>query len=185
SNVKLLTTAAALQTFGGWDTALQTWIGIVNRESNNQSADALLARMGGPEQVRVALSSLGIDSESYRQVDGSGLSRYNIAQPSTFVTVLKAMWNSPGGEVFYSSLPVAGQSGTLRYRFRDTALQGQVRAKTGTLRGVRALSGYLSHPDYGPIVFSIIVNQPGQSGERMLQAIDGVVQQLSYLSPCE
>jgi len=185
SNVKLLTTAAALQTFGGWDTALQTWVGIVNRDSNNRSADALLARLGGPDQVKASLDALGIDPDSYRQVDGSGLSRYNIAQPRTFVTVLKAMWNAPGGEVFYGSLPVAGQSGTLRYRFRDTTLQGQVRAKTGTLRGVRALSGYLSHPDYGPIVFSIIVNQPGQSGRQMLQAIDGVVQQLADLSPCE
>ncbi|MGF1515939.1 MAG: D-alanyl-D-alanine carboxypeptidase [Elainellaceae cyanobacterium] len=185
SNVKLLTTAAALQTFGSWDTALQTWVGIVNRESNNSSADALLAHLGGPGQVQMALSSLGIDPLSYRQVDGSGLSRYNAVQPSTLVTVLRSMWSAPGGEVFYRSLPVAGQSGTLRRRFRDTPLQGQVRAKTGTLRGVRALSGYLSHPDYGPIVFSIIVNQPGQSGDRMLQAIDDVVFELSHLTLCE
>ncbi|MEO0408815.1 MAG: D-alanyl-D-alanine carboxypeptidase, partial [Cyanobacteria bacterium P01_A01_bin.135] len=185
SNIKLLTTAAALQTFGGMDMRLQTWVGIVNRESNNQSADALLARLGGPGQVKAALNSLGVDPNSYRQIDGSGLSRANAAQPGTFINVLKAMWNRPGGEVFYRSLPVAGQSGTLRYRFQDSMLQGQVRAKTGTLRGVRALSGYLSHPDYGPIVFSIIVNQPGQSGRQMLQAIDAVVQELSRLTPCD
>ena len=94
------------------------------------------------------------------------------------------MWTQPGGEVFYRSLPVAGQSGTLRRRFQNTTLQGQVRAKTGTLRGVRALSGYLNHPDYGPLVFSIIVNQPGQSGTQMLQAIDAVVEQLARVTPC-
>lgn len=185
SNIKLLTTAAALQTWGSEDAALQTWVGIVNRESNNSSADALLARLGGPGQVQAALSTLGIDPLSFRQVDGSGLSRYNAAQPSTFVTVLKAMRSAPGGSIFYGSLPVAGQSGTLRRRFRGTELQGRLRAKTGTLRGVRALSGYLSHPDYGPIVFSIMVNQPGQSGDQMLQAIDGVVQELSRLTICE
>ncbi|MGF1536731.1 MAG: D-alanyl-D-alanine carboxypeptidase [Elainellaceae cyanobacterium] len=179
SNIKLLTTAAALQTLGSWNSSLQTWVGIVNRESNNSSADALLARLGGPGQVQAALASLGIDPLSYRQIDGSGLSRYNAAQPDTFVTVLKAMWSAPGGHVFYESLPVAGQSGTLRRRFLGTPLQGRVRAKTGTLRGVRALSGYLSHASYGPVAFSIIVNQPGQSGDQMLQAIDRVVLELS------
>lgn len=185
SNIKLLTTAAALQTLGSWNQSLQTWVGIVNRESDNSSADALLARLGGPGQVQSALASLGIDPLSYRQIDGSGLSRYNAAQPSTFVTVLKAMWSAPGGDVFYRSLPVAGQSGTLKRRFRGTPLQGQVRAKTGTLRGVRALSGYLSHTDYGPVAFSIIVNQPGQSGEQMLRAIDSVVLELSQVAICE
>ena len=87
--------------------------------------------------------------------------------------------------IFYSSLPVAGVSGTLRHRFQNTSIQGQLRAKTGTLRGVRALSGFLNHPDYDMLIFSILVNQPNQSGEVLIGAIDEIVMRLSQLTSCD
>ena len=59
-----------------------------------------------------------------------------------------------------------------------------MRAKTGTLRGVRALSGYVESPTYGPLIFSILINQPGQSGSVMLRAIDQMVLQMAQVSPC-
>ncbi|MGB3493446.1 MAG: D-alanyl-D-alanine carboxypeptidase [Elainellaceae cyanobacterium] len=188
SNVKLLTTAAALQTLqfnNGSDwVAFQNWINITNRDSNNGYADSLLRRLGGPDVVRTALTPLGVDPNGFRQVDGSGLSRYNMAKPQTFISILRGMEASPGRDIFYGSLPIAGQSGTLRNRFRNTAAQGQVHAKTGTLNGVRALSGYLEHPRRGTLVFSIMVNQPGQSGTTMLQAIDQMVLSLMAVEDC-
>jgi len=188
SNVKLLTTAAALQTLrfnsdSDW-AAFHNWINITNRDSNNGYADSLLRRLGGPEVVRAALTPLGVDPNSFRQVDGSGLSRYNMAKPQTFVSILRGMDASPGRYIFYRSLPIAGQSGTLRNRFLNTSVQGKVRAKTGTLRGVRALSGYLEHPRRGTLVFSIMVNQPGQSGTTMLRAIDQMVLSLMAVEDC-
>ena len=64
--------------------------------------------------------------------------------------------------------------------------KGTVRAKTGTLRGVKALSGYLDHPEYGTLVFSIINNQPiNQSSTEVVKGIDDIVLQLSQLSNCQ
>ncbi|HHP7243738.1 MAG TPA: D-alanyl-D-alanine carboxypeptidase [Elainellaceae cyanobacterium] len=189
SNVKLLTTAAALKTL---DTrqpynsaSIRERVRFINLTSDNQSADALLRYLGGPHVIKDILTPLGINPNSYRQVDGSGLSRYNMATASTFVAILKAMHRDEEGNIFYASLPIAGMSGTLRYRFQNTSVQGQLRAKTGTLRGVRALSGFLEHPDYDVLVFSIMVNQPNQSGQVLLGAIDQIVVRLSQLRSCD
>lgn len=188
SNIKLLTTAAALriiaerspQALPGFREKLD----VINRYSNNAQADQLLRTIGGQHAVQTALSPLGVQTDGYQQVDGSGLSRGNKAKPSTFVTLLKAMHTTDESELFYNSLPVSGINGTLRNRFKDTPLQGQVHAKTGTLRGVRALSGYVETPAYGTVVFSIVVNQPGQSGRVMLAAIDEVVAAIARAQPC-
>ena len=188
SNVKLWTTAAALEITRSRNPQaladLTDWITVVNRDSNNRSADRLLRSIGGQQAVRQALAPLGVDATSYTQVDGSGLSRQNRGTPAGFMALLRAMRTHEASELFYRSLPVGGVTGTLRNRFRDTFVEGQVRAKTGTLRGVRALSGYVESPTYGPLIFSILINQPGQSGAVMLRAIDQMVLQMAQVSPC-
>lgn len=188
SNVKLLTTAAALQKFDSRTSigskSLREWVSVTNLNSNNYYANTLLSRVGGSQVARNILTRLGIDPKSYRQADGSGLSRQNVATPRALVKTLTAMSSAKGREVFYASLPVAGISGTLKNRLRLTPAQGRVHAKTGTLRGVRALSGYLDHPDYGVMVFSIMVNQPSQSGVVLVGAIDEIVLRLTRLTPC-
>ncbi len=60
-----------------------------------------------------------------------------------------------------------------------------VHAKTGTLRGVRALSGYMDHPEYGVLVFSILVNQPNQPGSSLVRAIDEIVLRLNMINSCD
>lgn len=189
SNIKLLTTAAALRVVGDrtpqYLSALESWITVINRDSDNSLADALLRRIGGQSIVRQALVSLGVNPDSYQQVDGSGLSRNNRAQPSAFVTLLKGMYTHSESKLFYQSLPVAGVTGTLRNRFHNTLAEGRVHAKTGTLRGVRALSGYVENPNYGTIAFSIVINQPGQSGQVMTQAIDQIVIQTIRVDRCD
>jgi D-alanyl-D-alanine carboxypeptidase/D-alanyl-D-alanine-endopeptidase (penicillin-binding protein 4) len=188
SNIKLLTTAAALQlmdfTTPTNRSRLENRLRIINGNSDNSSADAMLSWIGGTRAVQDTLFQLGVDPASYRQVDGSGLSRNNIAQPKAFVNLLKVMRSAPGNDLFYNSLPVGGISGTLRNRFRGTPVAGKVHAKTGTLNGVRALSGYLEHPEYENLMFSIVVNQPGQDGSVLLQAIDQIVVQLARVSIC-
>lgn len=188
SNIKLLTTAAALKALWFPSTELWTafydWVYVTNQDSNNRYADALLRRLGGAESAAKALDDLGITIEDYRQVDGSGLSRRNIAKPTVFIETLMAMTDLPEHHVFYHSLPVAGYSGTLKNRFHNTSSEGIVRAKTGTLRGVRALSGYMEHPSQGTLVFSIMVNQEGQSGWTMLNAIDQIVVAISDIEDC-
>lgn len=189
SNIKLLTTAAALQIVSERTpqtvTSLEEWLTVINRDSDNESANALLSRIGGQNAVRRALATLGVNPDSYEQVDGSGLSRNNRAKPSTFVTLLKGMYTNDDSGLFYNSLPIAGVNGTLRNRFRDTPIQGRVHAKTGTLQGVRALSGYLENANYGTIAFSIVVNQPEQSGQVLTQAIDQIVLQAAQVNRCD
>jgi D-alanyl-D-alanine carboxypeptidase/D-alanyl-D-alanine-endopeptidase (penicillin-binding protein 4) len=188
SNVKLLTTAAALQRLSPQASirskSLRDWVLITNQRSDNSYADTLLSYIGGPSAARETLTQMGVSPTGYRQVDGSGLSRQNSATPAVLVTILKAMIYANNRDVWYASLPVAGTSGTLRNRFRNSPAQGTVHAKTGTLRGVRALSGYIENPTYGTLVFSILANHPSQNGA-LVTAIDRVVLQLSQLTACE
>jgi len=189
SNIKLLVTAAALQKLNldGQinSTSIEEWIKVTNLRSDNAYANVLLSYLGGSQSVEQALTSLGVDANGYRLRDGSGLSRNNLATPRTLVSTLRAMYHARGNETFLASLPVAGISGTLKNRLRQTTAQGTVRAKTGTLRGVRALSGYVDHPEYGTLVFSIITNQPiNQPTAPIVNAIDDIVLQLSKLTDC-
>jgi serine-type D-Ala-D-Ala carboxypeptidase/endopeptidase (penicillin-binding protein 4) len=188
SNIKLLTTAAAFRQAS--DRLLQAqslidWITVINQESDNDLADSLLSSIGGQSAVRNTLATLGVNAEDYQQVDGSGLSRSNRAKPSAFVSLLREMYTHDDSGLFYQSLPIAGVNGTLRHRFLDTPVEGKVHAKTGTLNGVKALSGYLEHESYGTIAFSILVNQPEQSGQVLTQAIDQIVLRMAQIDRCD
>ncbi len=189
SNNKIFTTAAALQRLSPEasirSTSLRNWILITNQKSNNNYADTLMRYIGGPGAAKAALTKLGVDPKSFRLADGSGLSRQNIATPRALVETLRAIYFAPGKEIFYASLPVAGVSGTLKNRMRQTAAEGMVYAKTGTLTGVRALSGYMYHSVYGMLVFSMIGNNQSQSGDSLVKIIDNIVLQLRTLPACD
>ncbi|WP_049557006.1 D-alanyl-D-alanine carboxypeptidase/D-alanyl-D-alanine endopeptidase [Nonomuraea sp. SBT364] len=96
--------------------------------------------------------------------DGSGLSRRDGFTAASIVQLLTAVRGKPWFETWYDSLPIAGNpdrfvGGTLRSRMRGTAAADNVRAKTGSLTGVTALSGYVTSADGEPLVFSIMLNQ--------------------------
>ena len=188
SNIKLLTTAAALESLGPQhkigSQSMVSWVNTVNRYSDNNYADSLLRRLGGPLAASKTLTKLGLNPKHYRQYDGSGLSRSNLTTPANLVKVLQAMSETSNWRTFYQSLPVSGVNGTLQYRLNSPLVKGQVRAKTGTLWGVRALSGYLQHPTYGPVVFSILANQSSQSGAVLVDTIDEIVWRLNRFRPC-
>ena len=190
SNMKILVTAAALQKLNPngliRSSSISDWIKVTNLRSDNAYANVLLSFLGGSQSVQQALTGLGVDANGYRMRDGSGLSRNNLATPRTLVATLRAMHEAQGNEVFLASLPVAGISGTLKNRLRQTRAEGMVRAKTGTLKGVRALSGYIDNPEYGTLAFSIITNQPtSQPSAPVVKAIDEIVLRLSEMVECE
>lgn len=190
SNMKLLVTAAALQKLNPSGTiyskSIREWITVTNLSSNNYYANVLLSFLGGSNSVQQALTSLGVDTNGYRLRDGSGLSRNNLITPRTLVSTLRAMNDAKGKDVFFASLPVAGVSGTLRNRLRNTTVQGTVHAKTGTLKGVRTLSGYMEHPEYGTLVFSIMTNQPNYDADyTVVKTIDEIVLHLSTVKYCQ
>jgi serine-type D-Ala-D-Ala carboxypeptidase/endopeptidase (penicillin-binding protein 4) len=188
SNIKLFTTAAAVQRLTGLSPIeLGEWlnsINLANRDSNNRQAERLLSRVGGVREIENAIQQLGVDPHTYRQVDGSGLSRSNRAEPLALVNLLDGMSATAESQTFYNSLSVAGINGTLRNRLKDSLVMGKVAAKTGTLTGVRTLSGYLSNPNYGTMVFSIMLEQSGLSGQAMVNAIDKIVLELARVKNC-
>ncbi|MBW4665982.1 MAG: D-alanyl-D-alanine carboxypeptidase/D-alanyl-D-alanine-endopeptidase [Cyanomargarita calcarea GSE-NOS-MK-12-04C] len=169
-----------------------------NLESNNLYAESLLrvlavkqARLPnqttadvGLDVMRKTLTQLGVNPATYVTVDGSGLSRRNLISPEALVQTLRLIGKTPAASVFRTSLPVAGKSGTLKFRFQNTPAEGIVFAKTGTMGGVVALAGYVNAPKYEPVVFSIMVNQTEQSAKVVRQAMDEIVVNLAQLQRC-
>ncbi|MEM1389611.1 MAG: D-alanyl-D-alanine carboxypeptidase/D-alanyl-D-alanine-endopeptidase [Pseudomonadota bacterium] len=141
----------------------------INRDSQNLYAEMLLRQLGqtkgngssfcGRLQIENFLKAVGVARSSFDITDGSGLSNYNRATPATITALLSYAATALWGDAFRASLPVGGASeGTLRYRFRGTALEGKIFAKTGTLNHADALSGYMQARSGEILVFSIIVN---------------------------
>mmetsp|Transcript_10233 Transcript_10233/g.16764 ORF Transcript_10233/g.16764 Transcript_10233/m.16764 type:complete len:515 (+) Transcript_10233:152-1696(+) len=176
---------------------LKTLVDRVLRFSDNLYAEALLRTLGadhkqpypafvsvplgmgpGPSPVQLGLKSVhqtctthfGVDASGFSLVDGSGLSRGNAASAESVVQVLRGVaLKSPYFNVFASCLPVAGVSGTLRNRMKGTCAEGILRAKTGTLTGVSALSGYVHD-----LSFSIMLNSGMESSAVLRKYIDEV-----------
>ncbi|MEG4816632.1 D-alanyl-D-alanine carboxypeptidase/D-alanyl-D-alanine endopeptidase [Microcoleus sp. K5-D4] len=171
-----------------------------NRESNNLYAEVLLRLLGkvtgkmpvpqedtgesGLKELKAVLTQLGVNPNSYILADGSGLSRHNLITPEALVETLRFMANSPAASIYRQSLSIAGESGTLKNRFNNTPNRVILQAKTGTMSGVSALSGYIEVPNYEPLVFSIIVNQSDLSTAKMRSATDEIVLLLNRLRRC-
>jgi len=141
---------------------------FMDHESDNFTAEMILKQLGaglrlqgttaaGAQVVHQMLAEQEIPTAGVRIVDGSGLSRLDRLTTETVVAMLRSSWlDQDLREILIASLPVAGRSGTLDSRMRGTAAAGRVRAKTGTLNGASALSGYVSRR----YAFSVIQNGP-------------------------
>jgi len=101
-------------------------------------------------------------------VDGSGLSRYNLFTPQDFVFLLRKMKDEFGLERMKHILPTGG-TGTLGARFKQDS--GYIYAKTGSLSGVIALSGYLITQKNHLLIFSVLVNNHNNSASKIRNAV--------------
>lgn len=92
-------------------------------------------------------------------MDGSGLSRENRVSAAEILQVLKSAYHNPMlAANFIPALPVSGINGTLKRRMNDVHMAGKVKAKTGTMKGVSSLSGYVEATNHEVYAFSIVVN---------------------------
>lgn len=121
------------------------------------------------------VDSIRLDSTAFSLSDGSGLATGNLATPRAFAQILVFTWRHPNRAAFLRALPRAGQAGSLKDRFRGSPLDGRVVAKTGSIRHVNALSGYVERARGGPLVFSILVNNHTARYADALRQIDSVV----------
>ena len=134
--------------------------------SDNNSADLLLkeiglvsgdgaTRTGGIAAIVRYLGEQGLPVDGLALSDASGLDRGNRVP----CTLIQAVLDRDGGfGPIGSGLAVAGQSGTLRRFFTETAAVGRLRAKTGTLTGAKALSGFLPYTETDALVFTLVLN---------------------------
>lgn len=121
------------------------------------------------------MNRAGISSDQYAFYDGSGLSRQNLVTPDAVVQLLRYCAAQPWGESFRKTLPVGGVDGSLAGRFSDVRVQGSVQAKTGSLGGVKTLSGYATSDSGEPVAFAILSNNFNLPAKRVTDAIDDVV----------
>ena len=165
------------------------------KDSQNQYAEIFLKTISAPlgdskqltafgarSVVQDLLTSWGVHQGGIIVRDGSGLSRYDFVTAEALVTVLEHIYkDSRLRGPFEASLPIAGRDGTLANRMKGTAAEGNVRAKSGSMTGVRTLSGYLTTTAGEPIVFAIMANNFETGADVVNKATDAIVLRLVAL----
>lgn len=145
----------------------------VGKDSQNLFAECLMKRTGyafarrrgrtdvrgswplGAEAIRDSVVRLGVDPQGLVVSDGSGLSRENACTAGQLAGVLAKMHSRPEGAALRESLSIAGVDGSMKSRLKDS--DNRILAKTGTMRGIRGLAGYIDGAD-GGYAFAIIFN---------------------------
>jgi PBP4 family serine-type D-alanyl-D-alanine carboxypeptidase len=154
---------------------IDTVLTFMNKVSDNLSAECMLkttaaektglpgSAENGAYIVNAMLAGCGVDTNRNSVVDGSGLSRYDLTSTATIVRLLARMYrDSLCFPLLYHALPIAGVDGTIGSRMRGTPAAGNLRAKTGSLGAVSALSGYVQTADGEMLAFSILMQSfPG------------------------
>ncbi|RYY25459.1 MAG: D-alanyl-D-alanine carboxypeptidase/D-alanyl-D-alanine-endopeptidase [Sphingomonadales bacterium] len=141
---------------------------VINKISQNLHADLALRRVSmksgsgsigdGMLEVEAMLKAAGVARTAWDLSDGSGMSTYNRVAPRGMVQLLRWISVQPWGAQWSDTLPIGGVDGTLRNRFKGTALEGKVFAKTGTLNGANALAGYLTAASGKRLIFALYAN---------------------------
>eukprot|EP01133_Synstelium_polycarpum_P017381 gene17381-20737_t len=131
----------------------------------------------GLNLIQTVLANRSIDKHLYDQDDGCGLSRINYITPTALIKVVETMFmnDNDTNKDYISLLPTAGETGTLQDRFINTAAEGIVHAKTGTMMGINSLTGVITphglKSTTSPIFFSVIVNNGDVYTDPYRQAI--------------
>jgi len=164
----------------------------LGKQSDNFSAEMLLKTLGLERRGAPGTSAKGAEVvlEWLRKVDaldpgtvvknGSGLYDSNRVSASSLVRALRAAYRDAGiSSEFVGQLSIGGVDGTLRSRFRTSRERRAVRAKTGTLSRVLALSGYVfGPPGRSGRAFSLLVSAPPAQHQQAKQRMDAIVDRL-------
>ena len=175
--------------------SLAETVKVVNKVSQNLHAEMLLREVGwrqrGVGSFQAGLEDLedflekdvGLGEQEFVLMDASGLSRRNLVSPAATVRLLAYMWQSANREAFLVSLPIAGEDGTLDWRFSQSTVRGKIRAKTGTLSHVTAIAGYVATADDRNLAFSIMVNNYGVQASYIRNLVDKICVALAEPEP--
>jgi serine-type D-Ala-D-Ala carboxypeptidase/endopeptidase (penicillin-binding protein 4) len=156
------------------------WTNLI---SNNLFAEHLLKHIGmqqykDPSVYSATLAvekywrSKGVEMSGFYMNDGSGLSRANAISAQHLTEILVHMRNSKYWGTFESSLPVAGKTGTLKNIGKGTKIQGNLKAKSGTMTRVKSYAGYVKCASGEQLAFTIIVNNFNCSTAEMAKKLE-------------
>ncbi len=175
--------AVLIQTYDS--PALAEIVRDMNKVSSNFIAEMLIKTLGAelkgtpgswPKGLEVAedlLAELGLARGTYVLKNGSGLNDTNRFTARQIASLLQAVWKKfPVASEFTSSLGIAARDGTMRLRMEGTDAAGRLRAKTGTLDHVTALSGYVQSLGGERFVFSVMVNEWNGRSAPVISSID-------------
>jgi D-alanyl-D-alanine carboxypeptidase/D-alanyl-D-alanine-endopeptidase (penicillin-binding protein 4) len=146
-----------------------------NVNSNNLYAEALFRYLGtrytlpgtihnSQDLLRDFWRRRGVSVQNAIIKDGCGLAPQDAVSAKAFVQLLSFMARSNNKEAWINSLPVSGQSGTLKSLCPKTELEGRIHAKSGTIAGTKNFAGYIDMPNGDIWAFAILVNSaPGKA----------------------
>ena len=162
------------------------------KQSQNLHAELLLRRLGliegdgsraaGLRIVEAMLNEAGAPRWAWDFADGSGMSVYNRLTPQMTADFLRWTTTQPWGQAFRDTLPIGGVDGTLRRRFTDTPLEGRIFAKTGTLRGTNALSGFMMTKSGQMLIFAAFANERPTEAGSATDALDATLVTISEMN---
>ena len=158
---------------------------FLNKQSQNLHAELLLRRVGlaagdgsreaGLKVVEDMMAEIDVPRWSWDLFDGSGMSVYNRVTPRTVAKLLRWTSQQSWSEAFRSTLPIGGVDGTLRRRFVGTTLEGRIYAKTGTLLGTNALSGFFIAKSGQTLIFASYANERPSAAGSAIAALDATL----------
>lgn len=163
---------------------------LTNHKSINLYAEQLLTWLGKDNAGNTSiLKSLDVMNafwqeklgEGFEMTDGSGLSRTNRIAPQHFIDMLSYMHASKKMEDFETTLPIAGVSGTLKYVCKDEAGHGRIKAKSGSLHGVKSYAGYVYGKSGKKYAFAIVAQNFNTSSRTMVQRFETLFNALANM----
>jgi D-alanyl-D-alanine carboxypeptidase/D-alanyl-D-alanine-endopeptidase (penicillin-binding protein 4) len=129
--------------------------------------------------IKAFWKSKGLSVDQLFMYDGSGLSPSDAVSAQFFVELLSYMQTkSLNKDVFFRSLPVAGENGTLKSFLLKTPLQGKVHAKSGTISRVKSYAGYIDNKGK-QLVFALLINNPNGSSKAVTRKMEEFLLQVS------
>lgn len=164
---------------------LSDFVKDINKNSINPMARNLFLLIGAPEtggatleasraRLSAWLEEKGIGAAGFAPDNGSGLSRTERASARQIAGTLRAAFEAPWAPEFMASLPIAGTDGTMKRRPLGV---GSARVKTGYIRGVRSVAGYVKAASGHWYAVCAIINSPAALGAR--PALDALLEEVA------
>jgi serine-type D-Ala-D-Ala carboxypeptidase/endopeptidase (penicillin-binding protein 4) len=161
----------------------------INKQSNNAITRMLYLSMGAlssdastsvmsiraEKEVRAWFKQHGIDDDGLVLENASGLSRIERIRASQLASVLKAAYRSKWAPEFMASLPIVGVDGGMEKRLRDTPVAGHARIKTGSLRDVAAVAGFVPCGQNETCIVVAMINHPLAKGAVAKPILDALI----------